>query len=124
MTLSRAQEALARPGEHITALRELFGRFLTQEHFFRTIAEEITDMDICYQMGNDRSDRHPLVGRWGPNLTLHAERGTTCIAELMCTGRGLLVDLAGRSALRSGEGDKESDISLGAALKKWFGTAR
>ena len=42
MTLTRAQEALARPGDHVTALRELFGRLLTQEQTLRAIAEEST----------------------------------------------------------------------------------
>jgi hypothetical protein len=59
-------------------------RLLTQEQTFRTIAEEITDVDICYEMGADRGDRDPLVGRWAPNLTLHLEHGKTDIVELMC----------------------------------------
>jgi hypothetical protein len=42
---------------------------------------------------------HPLLGRWAPNLTLHVEREKTCVAELMSAGRGVLLDLAGRSAL-------------------------
>jgi hypothetical protein len=100
MTFSRAQEALARPGEHVTALRELFGRLLTQDQTFRTIAEEITDVDICYQMGADGTERHPLLGRWAPNLTLHLEHRRSSVSELMCAGRGVLLDLAGRSALR------------------------
>jgi 2-polyprenyl-6-methoxyphenol hydroxylase-like FAD-dependent oxidoreductase len=100
MTLTRAQEALARPGEHVTALRALFGRLLAQEQTFRAIAEELTDVDICYEMGANSGDRHPLLGRWAPNLTLHIEHGTTHVAELMCAGRGVLVDLAERSALR------------------------
>jgi 2-polyprenyl-6-methoxyphenol hydroxylase-like FAD-dependent oxidoreductase len=99
MTLTRAQEALARPGEHVTALRELFARLLTQEPTFRSIAEEITDVDICYQMSTDRGDHHPLLGRWAPNLALHTEHGTTNVAELMRLGKGVLLDLAARPAL-------------------------
>jgi 2-polyprenyl-6-methoxyphenol hydroxylase-like FAD-dependent oxidoreductase len=98
MTFTRAQEALARPGEHVTALRELFGRILVQEQTFRTIAEEITDVDICYEVGADGG--HPLLGRWAPNLTLHVERGSTSVAALMHAGKGVLLDLAGRPALR------------------------
>ncbi len=100
MTFSRAQEALARPGEHVTALRELFARFLTQERTFRAIAEEITDVDICYPMGSDGSECHPLLGRWAPNLVLHAEHGKTCVADIMCAGKGVLLDLAGRPTLK------------------------
>ena len=40
-----------------------------------------------------------MLGRWAPNLKLHIERGKTCVAELICAGRGVLLDLAGRSAL-------------------------
>lgn len=101
MTLTRAQEALARPGEHVTALRELFGQLLKQEATFRAIVEEITDVDIYYDMGDGPHGRHPLVGKWAPNLTLHLERGLTRVGELMCTGRGVLLDLAGRPVLRN-----------------------
>jgi FAD binding domain len=100
MTFSRAQEALARPGEHVTALRELFARFLTQEQTFRAIAEEITDVDICYPVGPDGSECHPLFGRWAPNLVLNAEHGKTCVADIMCAGKGVLLDLAARPTLK------------------------
>jgi|SRR6516165_5270420 len=100
MTITRAQEALARPGEHVTALRKLFGRLLAQEQTFRAIAEEITDVDVCYEMGADQRDPHPMLGKWVPNLTLHVEHGTTHVAQLMSAGRGVLLDLADRSALR------------------------
>ena len=99
MTLTRAQEALARPGEHVTALRELFGRLLTQEQTFRLLAEELTDVDICYQMGTDNGNRHPLLGRWAPNLALHVKDSTVHVAELMRSGKGVLVDLTGTSML-------------------------
>jgi 2-polyprenyl-6-methoxyphenol hydroxylase-like FAD-dependent oxidoreductase len=99
MTFTRAQEALARPSDHVTALRELFGRFLTQEQAYRAIAEEITDVDICYDTGADRSDHHPLLGRWAPNLALHSEHGATHLAELMRAGKGVLLDLGERPAL-------------------------
>jgi hypothetical protein len=50
-------------------------------------------------MGAEGREGHPMLGRWAPNLTLHVERGKTSVAELMHAGRGVLVDLAGRSAL-------------------------
>lgn len=99
MMLTRAQEALARPGEHVTALRELFEKLLKQEQVLRSIVEEITDVDICYPMNADDGNHHPLLGRWAPNLTLHLERGRTHVADLMCPGRGVLLDLAQRSVL-------------------------
>jgi len=99
MAFTRAQEALARPGEHVTALRELFGRFLEQEPTLRAIAEELTDVDICYDMGGN-GEKHPLFGRWAPNLVLHTKHGITQVANLTSSDKGLLVDLAGRSALQ------------------------
>jgi 2-polyprenyl-6-methoxyphenol hydroxylase-like FAD-dependent oxidoreductase len=100
MTFTRAQEALARPGDHVTALRALVGRLLTQRETLRAIAEEITDVDICYEMDAECGDHHPLLGRWAPNLTLHLEHGTTNVAKLMCAGKGVLLDLTERTALR------------------------
>jgi 2-polyprenyl-6-methoxyphenol hydroxylase-like FAD-dependent oxidoreductase len=99
MTFTRAQEALARPGEHVTALRDLFGHFLQQEQTYRAIVEETTDVDVCYDMGG-KADKHPLVGRWAPNLVLHGETGTTSLANLMSPDKGLLVDLSEHSVLR------------------------
>ena len=109
MTLTRAQEALARPGEHVTALRELFGRFLSQAAPFRTVVEEITDVDLCYEMVADGRNLNPAIGRWAPNLTLLTDLGKSRIAELLSTGMGLLVELEGRSAicdLAAGWGDR------------------
>jgi 2-polyprenyl-6-methoxyphenol hydroxylase-like FAD-dependent oxidoreductase len=99
ITLTRAQEALARPGEHVTALRSLFSRLLAQESVFRAIAEEVSDVDICYDMGVTSGNQHPLLGTWAPDLTLHASHGRTSVTELMNSGRGLLVDLGGGSNL-------------------------
>jgi 2-polyprenyl-6-methoxyphenol hydroxylase-like FAD-dependent oxidoreductase len=100
MTLTRAQEALARPGDHVTALRELFGQLLIQEQTLRTIVEEITDVDLCYEMGPNGRDQHAAVGRWAPNLTFRPDVGKSSVAQLMRAGRGLLIDLGEQSALR------------------------
>jgi hypothetical protein len=70
-----------------------------QEQTLRTIAEEITDVDIFYEMGADGGDLDPLLGRWAPNLTLHREHGATRLADLMRTGEGVLLDLAGQPGL-------------------------
>jgi hypothetical protein len=97
MTMSRAQEALARPGDHVTALRDLFGRLLMQETVFRAIVEEISDVDTCYEMDSECSNPDPLLGRWAPNLNLHVEHGATRVAELMRAGRGVFIDLGERT---------------------------
>src|SRR5262249_6192445 len=111
MTLTRAQEALARPGDHVTALRGLFVRLLAQEQTFRTIAEEITDVDLCYDMGVS-SRTHPLLGRWAPNLVLQTDRDHSTVAELLSGGRGLLVDRSERPELRNLAGGWDDRIRL------------
>jgi 2-polyprenyl-6-methoxyphenol hydroxylase-like FAD-dependent oxidoreductase len=100
MTMSRAQQALARPGDHVTALRDLFGRILAQEPVLRSIAEEIADVDICYEMGVESAVRHPLIGRWAPNLSLGVGSGGIQVAQMMCSGKGVFIDLGGDSELR------------------------
>ena len=116
MMFTRAQEALARPGEHVSALRELVGQLLTQEQTYRSIVEEITDVDIRYDMGTDGGDRHPLLGRLAPNLALRTERGTTQVAELMHAGKGVFLDIAGRPALQDIAADWTDRIDAITAL--------
>jgi 2-polyprenyl-6-methoxyphenol hydroxylase-like FAD-dependent oxidoreductase len=43
---TRAATALARPGGHVTALRELVGELLKREQVYRTIIEMITSVDV------------------------------------------------------------------------------
>ncbi len=93
------QEALARPGEHVTALRELFGRLLAQETVFRPIVEELSDVDIAYDMGVESGQPHPLLGRWAPDLSLQCGGARTSVAELMSSGKGALIDLGEGSTL-------------------------
>lgn len=97
--LTRAQEALARPGEHVSALRAVFDRILAHEPVFRQIVEEVSDVDMCYPMDVGASEVHPLVGRWAPDLPLQLGDGTTHLAELMIAGKGAFVELGERSTL-------------------------
>jgi urease gamma subunit len=97
---TRAQEALARPGDHVTALRELMQELLKNEQTFRHVAEMITSVEIRYRMGVSDNEQHAFLGRWAPNLVLASENGSTTVAELMQAGRGVLVDLADRESIR------------------------
>jgi len=76
----------------------VFSRFLVQETIFRAIAEEITDVDIRYEMATDGGNHHPQLGRWAPNFTLQTDDGTMRVAELMRAGKGVLLDFSRRSA--------------------------
>lgn len=97
---TRAATALARPGEHVTALRELVGELLNQEQVHRTIAEMLTSVDVHYEIDGGNRDRHPLLGHWAPDLPLVTADGETRVAELLRRGRGVLLDLADRKAVR------------------------
>jgi 2-polyprenyl-6-methoxyphenol hydroxylase-like FAD-dependent oxidoreductase len=47
---TRAATALARPGEQVSALRQLMGELLKQEQVYRTIVEMLTSVDVHYEM--------------------------------------------------------------------------
>ncbi|WP_427888700.1 FAD-dependent monooxygenase [Kribbella sp. GL6] len=81
---TQAQSALIAPGNEVTALRKLFGEFLTDPGTVQRIADLMSGADIRYGGG-----AHPLVGRWAPDLRV----GEVRLAELMHSGRPLLVDL-------------------------------
>jgi 2-polyprenyl-6-methoxyphenol hydroxylase-like FAD-dependent oxidoreductase len=97
---TRAATALARPGEHITALRELVSELLKQEQVFRTIIEMITSVDVHYEVDIGGGDRHPLLGHWAPDLPLASATGKTRVPQLMHRARAVLLVLADRPALR------------------------
>jgi 2-polyprenyl-6-methoxyphenol hydroxylase-like FAD-dependent oxidoreductase len=97
---TRAATALARPGEHVTALRELMSELLKQEQVYRTIIEMITSVDVHYEMDAGAGDRHPLVGHWAPDLPLATTTGKTRVPQLMRHGRAVLLDLGDRATLR------------------------
>jgi hypothetical protein len=100
LMVTRAATALARPGEHVTALRELMSELLTQEQVFRTIIEMITSVDVHYEMDVGGGDRHPMLGHWAPDLRLATAKGETPVPHLMHPGRAVLLDLADHVALR------------------------
>ncbi|MFJ8017722.1 FAD-dependent monooxygenase [Streptomyces sp. NPDC096339] len=93
---TQAQTALMAPGPEITQLRELFGELLRSKANIRHIAELMAGTDTRYPT----TDAHPLSGRFAPDLRLDTatsgtETGTTRLAELMRSGRPLLLRLSG-----------------------------
>jgi 2-polyprenyl-6-methoxyphenol hydroxylase-like FAD-dependent oxidoreductase len=86
---TQAQSALIAPGNDVTRLRELFGELLTEPRNVQRIADLITGADIRYHDGP-----HPLIGCWAPDLLV----GDTRLAELMRSGRPLLLDLTADGA--------------------------
>jgi 2-polyprenyl-6-methoxyphenol hydroxylase-like FAD-dependent oxidoreductase len=91
---TRAQMALMRPGEDITATRELLSELLDDDGNRRRIADLMAGTDIRYDMGDDASPPHPLVGRWVPDFHLGPGGGPTRIARLMRPARPLLLNFS------------------------------
>jgi 2-polyprenyl-6-methoxyphenol hydroxylase-like FAD-dependent oxidoreductase len=91
---TRAQTALLSPGANVTALRELFGELLRERGNAKHIADLMAGADIRYDMGTP--SEHPMVGGWMPDLAL---RKGNRVAEILRSGRPVLLDLAGRADL-------------------------
>lgn len=88
MMHSMAQAALMAAGPEVAALRTLFGELLSTSDGASYIANVLAGSDVRYDVG----DNHPLSGRFMPDLVLDDGRR---VAELMRTGRPLLLDLSG-----------------------------
>lgn len=99
---TRAQEALARPGEHVTALRELTRELLTNnKDVLQRVVEMITSVEIRYDMTEGSvQHQHPLLGKWAPNLTLATSQGRVRLADLMNRGKGALIDLSNSNEIQ------------------------
>jgi 2-polyprenyl-6-methoxyphenol hydroxylase-like FAD-dependent oxidoreductase len=143
---SMAQTALVAPGGEVTALRELMVELLQNKENIRHIAETMAGSDIRYEMPAG----HPMVGKFLPDIPLANGR----IAELMRTGRPVLLDFAGVDTDPVSGWDGRVDVvsvqspqppasavlvrpdgyvawagddvhkGLGESLQMWFGTPR
>ncbi len=88
---SRAQAALLAPGPEVTALRQVFEELLASPANVRLVSDLMSGADTRYASGP-----HELTGRHCPDLPLD---GTTRVAEVLRSGRPVLLDLAGRDDL-------------------------
>lgn len=90
-----AQSALMRPGPHTDALRAMFLDLMALDDANEYLWKAITGTDQRYDLG----DAHPLVGTLTPHWPLRAlgSGPAPALADLMSDGRGLLLDLHGRS---------------------------
>ncbi|MFC4112871.1 FAD-dependent monooxygenase [Nonomuraea zeae] len=112
MLHARAQVALRRGHDPAAeALREVFSELLTDEQPLRRMGALVAGSDVRYPM----SGSHPLAGTFAPDLTLHTDQGMTSLAELMHTGRPVLLDLAGRPDLREIAGDWRHRVDIHVA---------
>jgi len=90
---TRAQGALvgAAADGRIAALREILAQLLQYQQPLRHLISLMYGLDTRYDTG--AADPHPLAGRWAPDLALTAPAGATSVAELLHSGRGVLLDL-------------------------------
>jgi hypothetical protein len=114
MLHTEAQVALRRGHDPAAeALRELFGELLADEQPLRRIGALIAGSDIRYPVPGPA--QHPLAGAFAPNLALHADQGTTSVAELMHPARTVLLDLADRPDLRETARDWQHRVDIRTA---------
>jgi 2-polyprenyl-6-methoxyphenol hydroxylase-like FAD-dependent oxidoreductase len=90
VALRRGQDAAAE------ALRAVFQELMADEKPLRRMGSLIAGTDVRYPIPGE----HPLTGTFAPDLTLHTDRGTTSVAELMHPARPVFLDLADRPDLR------------------------
>jgi 2-polyprenyl-6-methoxyphenol hydroxylase-like FAD-dependent oxidoreductase len=148
---TRAQSALIGPGPNVTALRQLMDELLAKPANVAHIADLMSGADTRYEMG--AAEEHELTGRWLPDLPLHTADGDTRVAEVLRSGRPLLLDLDGRLGKVAAGWDDRVDVlaattpappaaavlvrpdshvawagedadALDAALRRWFGEPR
>ena len=96
---TRAQVALRRGYDPAAqALRALFLELMQDDEALRRVGAMIAGTDIRYLLPNP--NQHVLTGTFVPDFTLHSDRGTTSVAQLMHSTRPILLNLANRPDLR------------------------
>ncbi|MGW5731360.1 MULTISPECIES: FAD-dependent monooxygenase [Streptomyces] len=88
---TRAQAALARPGAHTDALRDVFAALIVFDDVNAHLRGMLTALDIRYPTDGD----HLLAGRRVPDADLKTVEGATRVYELLHAARPVLLDLRG-----------------------------
>lgn len=114
---TRAQSALARPGEQMDALRDVFGSLITFDKVNRHLCSMLTGLDIRYPVDGD----HPLAGHRVPDADLKTPDGATRVHELLRTARPVLLDLGGTevAAATRGWADRVDHVEARSNDARW-----
>ena len=83
-----AQVALHRPDERTVALRDVVVELLKMEEPRKTVAAEMSGLDIRYNFG----EGHPLLGRRMPDLDLVSSNGPLRVYTLLHGARPVLIN--------------------------------
>ena len=94
---TRAQTMLILGGDEVAPLREVLSELVRYPDVERHLAAEVSGLGIRYDVGGGRN---PLLGARMPSLSLSRDGRRTTSAELLRTGRGVLLDLADNATLR------------------------
>ncbi|WP_261564678.1 FAD-dependent monooxygenase [Frankia gtarii] len=96
---TRAQSLLILGGAEVAPVRDVLAELIARADVGRDLAARVNGLDIRYDVGSG----HPLLGARVPHLEL-AGSGRhdrpTSVAELLRSGRGLLLDLEDNAVLR------------------------
>ncbi|RMI31468.1 FAD-dependent monooxygenase [Nocardia stercoris] len=95
---TRAQSLFVLGGAEVAPLRELLGELVEYAEVERLLAGRVSGLDIRYDVGGGT---FPLLGARLPPLALRRDGREVTSAELLRTGRGVLLDLADNAALRA-----------------------
>jgi 3-(3-hydroxy-phenyl)propionate hydroxylase len=116
---TRAQSALARPGVHTDALRDVFGSLMEIDDVNRRLRGMLTALTVRYRIDGD----HPLTGRRVPDADLKTADGETSVYELLHSARPVLLDLSGRAELATaaaGWADRVDVVGATPEDDYWF----
>ena len=112
---TQAQVALRRGLDPAAeALRDVFRELLADEQPSRRVGAMIAGADIRYPMPGSRPTS-TLACTFAPDLSLRTGHAATSVAELMHTGRPILLDLADRPDLREAARDWQERIDIRTA---------
>lgn len=128
LTLTRAQSELISPDPGPQAVRRLLAELMDFEDVQRLLIEKITAIAVRYDVGGG----HELLGKRLRDIRL--ERGR--LYEMMCDGRGLLLDQTGELSVAGWEDrvdhvvDRSDELDVPAVLLRpdghvvWCGDAQ
>jgi hypothetical protein len=96
-----AQTLLGGPDERLAPLRDLFAEIAEVPAARKYLAELVTAVGTRYPMPAAGDRPHHWLGRLAPDAALTSGGVTTSIAELLCPGRPVLLDLGDSPRLRA-----------------------
>jgi 2-polyprenyl-6-methoxyphenol hydroxylase-like FAD-dependent oxidoreductase len=108
---TRAQGVLMSPADpDVADVRDLLTDLLRLPAANRRVAGTISGLDVRYGPGDAAE---PLLGARLPDVALHTGAGPTRVAELLRTGRGLLLEFADPGRAPAGWADRVDTVAAG-----------